>query len=184
MDGGTPAVPRRRGGQSLVEFAALTPVLMLLVFGLLDLGRAAYFQAESADAARDAARVFSAAGPTNLGPGYAAICTEVTNDLANFAQVSCSQVQEAPPYVLGQGDVPAAPEAGSALALIYCGDAADCQNPAVPRADLCDSTDVPAAHTCGSVTVYYGFGILTPLVRSLFGGEFIFTNRASFVSSW
>ena len=184
MKGGRPAPSRRRAGQSLVEFAALAPVLTLLVFGLLDLGRAAYFQAESADASRNAARVFSAAGATNKGPGYTPICTEATNDLADFTRVTCQQVMEAPPYVLGQGDVPAPPAAGTALVLIYCGDTSDCQNPPPSRTDLCDTTDSPAQHTCGSVTVYYGFGILTPLLNTLFGGELMFVNGASFVSSW
>lgn len=175
---------RGSSGQSFVEFAVMAPVLTLLVFGLMDLGRAAYFQAESADGARDGARVFSAATAPHTGPGYAAICTEITNDLSDFAHVACQQVQEAPPYTLGQGDVPTGPAAGSALALIYCGDTADCQHPPNGRSDSCDVADSPAQFTCGSVTIYYGFGLITPLIRTLFGGELMLMASASFVSAW
>ncbi len=175
-------------GQSMVEFAVLAPVLTLLVFGLLDFGRAAYFQAESTDAARDGARVFAAAvtatdGTVIGGPGYGAICQEVTNDLNNFAHVTCHQVSTPPPYALGSEDYPSTPDADTALALIYCGDAADCQS-TTHSSDLCDTSDSPAQHTCGSVTVYYGFRLLTPLISSLFGERLVFVNSGSFVSAW
>jgi Flp pilus assembly protein TadG len=43
-------------GQSMVEFALMLPVLLLLVFGFLDLGRAVYSQSVVANAAREGAR--------------------------------------------------------------------------------------------------------------------------------
>jgi Flp pilus assembly protein TadG len=49
---------RRRceGGQSLIEFAIVLPVVALVVFGLLDLGRAVYSYNTLAQAARQANR--------------------------------------------------------------------------------------------------------------------------------
>ena len=48
---------RRRGrGQALVEFALVFPLLMLLVFALIDLGRVVYAHNTIAEAAREAAR--------------------------------------------------------------------------------------------------------------------------------
>jgi len=48
---------RRRGrGQALVEFALVFPLLMLLVFALIDLGRVVYAHNAIAEAAREAAR--------------------------------------------------------------------------------------------------------------------------------
>ena len=44
-------------GQSLAEFALVLPVLALLIFGLLDLGRAVYVYNTLANAARAGARV-------------------------------------------------------------------------------------------------------------------------------
>jgi Flp pilus assembly protein TadG len=49
-------VPRERG-QGLVEFALVLPIIMLLIFGAVDLGRAVYAYNTIANAARDGARV-------------------------------------------------------------------------------------------------------------------------------
>lgn len=46
----------RERGQSLVEFALVLPVFLLLIFGLIDLGRAVYVSNSLAEAARDGAR--------------------------------------------------------------------------------------------------------------------------------
>jgi Flp pilus assembly protein TadG len=61
---------RRKGksrGQSLAEFALVFPVMALLLFGLLDLGRAVYMYNTLANAARTGARV--AAVNQNAGNG-------------------------------------------------------------------------------------------------------------------
>src|SRR5690349_21987343 len=47
---------RARAGQSLVETALVIPVLALLTFGLLDFGRAYYFQVAVTNAAREGSR--------------------------------------------------------------------------------------------------------------------------------
>ena len=49
---------RSRGrGQTLVEFALVLPVFMLLLFGLIDMGRYVYLNSTLSQAAREAARV-------------------------------------------------------------------------------------------------------------------------------
>jgi Flp pilus assembly protein TadG len=48
---------RRRAGQSLVEMAMVLPLLTFLTFGLVDFGRAYYFQVSITNAAREGARV-------------------------------------------------------------------------------------------------------------------------------
>lgn len=75
----------RRGrlrGQSLTEFAVALPVLLLLVCGILDLGRAFYAAVTVTDAARDGARTLI----TNTGgygpgkeAGYAAAQAAASN---------------------------------------------------------------------------------------------------------
>ena len=47
---------RRDRGQALVEFGLVLPILLLLIFGLVDLGRAVYAQNALSEAARDGAR--------------------------------------------------------------------------------------------------------------------------------
>lgn len=50
--------PRRReGGQSLVEFALLLPVLLVILLGLLDFGRAVFAYNSVSEAARNGSRV-------------------------------------------------------------------------------------------------------------------------------
>ena len=44
-------------GQSLVEFALVFPIFILLVFGLIDMGRYAYVNSTISQAAREGARV-------------------------------------------------------------------------------------------------------------------------------
>ena len=44
-------------GQSLVEFALALPIFMLLLFGLIDMGRYVYLNSTLSQAAREAARV-------------------------------------------------------------------------------------------------------------------------------
>jgi Flp pilus assembly protein TadG len=47
----------RSRGQSLVEFALVLPVFLLMLFGLIDMGRYVYLNSTLSQAAREAARV-------------------------------------------------------------------------------------------------------------------------------
>jgi Flp pilus assembly protein TadG len=47
---------KEKRGQALVEFALVFPLLVLLIFGLIDLGRAVYAQHTLSEAAREGAR--------------------------------------------------------------------------------------------------------------------------------
>ena len=51
---------RRTGGQTLVEFALILPVFILLLFGVLDVGRYVYMNSVLSQAAREGARVAAA----------------------------------------------------------------------------------------------------------------------------
>ena len=53
----TPSNPRREGGQGLVEFALVIPIILVVIVGALDLGRAVYAYNTIANAARQGARV-------------------------------------------------------------------------------------------------------------------------------
>ena len=64
--------PRDRSGersQALIEFALVSPVLLLLIFGIIDIGRAVFYYDTMAHAAREGARSAVAASsplPTNV----------------------------------------------------------------------------------------------------------------------
>jgi Flp pilus assembly protein TadG len=75
---------RRQGGQSLVEFAISSIVLLLLMMGLLDLSRAFYFAVNLDGAAREGARHgawFNTAARANLYLDDADIMTAVNSAL-------------------------------------------------------------------------------------------------------
>lgn len=68
-----------RRGQNLVEFALVLPIFLLLVFGMIDVGRLVYMNSTLSQAAREGARVASVeaywvgkAG-TPTGPGCNAV---------------------------------------------------------------------------------------------------------------
>ncbi len=84
-----PLEKRQSRGQSLVEFALLIPVLMFVLAGVLDLGRAYYSYVMITNAAREGAS-YGASNPTNIGsdcttPGTIkfAACQEAAG--SNFA---------------------------------------------------------------------------------------------------
>src|ERR1700719_4915735 len=119
---------RKSAGQAMVEFAITLPVLILLVAGVLELGRGYVFAIATSDAARDGARYVAGKTSTTNGPGIAAMCTLVTADLnAITSSVSCpaTAVGHLPPF-----SAPAdysAPAAGQAVVAVYCGASLDCK---------------------------------------------------------
>jgi len=62
----TNRVPRRQGrrGQALVEFALILPLLMLVLFGIVEFGRAWNAKQVLTDAAREGARLAVVGDPT------------------------------------------------------------------------------------------------------------------------
>ena len=98
----------------------LAPILLLLVFGVIDLGRGFYYQTQTTDAARDGARLLIGYAPDGsagdadadptcaegntcdsddaIGPGFDAVCDHIQRDLANvaFASPACLQVLTPP----------------------------------------------------------------------------------------
>ena len=65
--------------QALIEFALVSPVLLLLVFGIIDLGRAVFYYDTLNHAAREGARV--AIRASNQLPTNADVLTVVTNHM-------------------------------------------------------------------------------------------------------
>lgn len=65
-------------GQSLVEMALLLPILLLLMVGMLDLGRAFYAYITITNAAREGAR-YAASHPTDDSSSIAAAVAEAAS---------------------------------------------------------------------------------------------------------
>src|SRR5258708_20377036 len=106
---------RRRNrlrGQALVEFALALPILIVLVAGVLEMGRGYSFAGATSDAARDAARYVAGKTSTTNGPGLTAMCNLVKGDLAAVVagtNVTCPTPVNHPPPLVVVADYPPPP---------------------------------------------------------------------------
>ena len=64
---------RPRRGQSMVEFALILPIILLIVFGTIDIGRIVFLKAQLENAVREGARVGRVTQPFNAAPVRARI---------------------------------------------------------------------------------------------------------------
>jgi Flp pilus assembly protein TadG len=159
---------RRRRGQALVEFAISVPILVLLVAGVLELGRGYAFAMATSDAARDGARYVAGKTSTTNGPGLTNMCSLVTADLAAVTTtiVCPTQVNHAPPFVAGVDYT--APVAGQAVVVVYCGTSVNCTG---------SVTSLYESEV--DVYVYYGFSDL-----NLLGGGITISGSSRATTSW
>lgn len=188
-------------GQSLIEFAFLAPVMMLLILGMIDLGRGFYFQTQVTDGARDGARLLVgwASPSTSVGPGFTAVCNEIERDLSGltFASTPCVQMSGPPssnsayPFYTAGTDY-TAPPANQAEALVYCGTSADCVNPGGgsegspggPQATCDSDNSLNTTHTCVIVEVVYTFSFLTIGIQNIAGPSITIQDAAHMATLW
>jgi Flp pilus assembly protein TadG len=152
----------------LVEFAISVPILVLLVAGVLELGRGYAFAMATSDAARDGARYVAGKTSTTNGPGLTNMCSLVTADLAAVTTVIVcpTQVNHAPPFVAGVDYT--APVAGQAVVVVYCGTSVNCTG---------SVTSLYESEV--DVYVYYGFSDL-----NLLGGGITISGSSRATTSW
>jgi Flp pilus assembly protein TadG len=153
----------------MVEFAITLPILILLVAGVLELGRGYVFAIATSDAARDAARYAAGKTSTTNGPGLTNMCNLVRADLAAITStVSCppTQVNHTPPFVAGTDFT--APVAGQAVVAVYCGTSLNCTG---------SVTTYYGSEV--DVYVYYGFSDL-----NLLGGGITISGSSRATTSW
>jgi Flp pilus assembly protein TadG len=178
-------------GQSLIEFAFLAPVMVLLIAGMIDLGRGFYYQTEMTDAARDTARVLAgevqASSPpaAPVGPTFTAGCNEAKRDLYNVDGLNITNV------ACFAGTSTSAPTtAGTANVFIDCGQATDCQTPST-TAQGCGMTSTntnansySTYPSCITVTVVYLFSVLSAQIQTFSGPTIVMTDTAQMDSLW
>lgn len=141
---------------------------MLLVAGMLELGRGYSFAVATSDASRDAARYVAGKTSTTNGPGLASMCSIVTADLqALTTNISCAtQVLHAPPFVAGTDYTK--PVAGQAVVVVYCGTSSNCSG---------STTTLYNSEV--DVSVYYGFSDL-----NLLGGGITISGSSRATTAW
>ena len=86
-----PARRERSSGQSLVEFALVLPLFLLILIGMIDVGRAIWANNSVANAAREAARYAIVHGGTksNLCPVGPPVTTGSNKTVIPSASTSC-----------------------------------------------------------------------------------------------
>lgn len=174
--------PRRRHarhrGQSLVEFALISPLLFFLAFGMVDLGRAIYYENALTNAAREGARIailsdnpcnteYGESSTTNCGTPTGTgttVCGAVKAQAGMIGSWSCTD----------GGVLPATGTADTAYVQVdqYSASTTPCTGTAsqtTPRS----SGNLPI-----SVTVRYYYRPLTPLLSNLFPSTFYIASTS------
>ena len=154
---------RGRRGQSLVEMAMVIPVLTLLTFGLVDFGRAYYFQVSVTNAAREGARVAilniytGPQTPTCSTSNSYATCP-VQTDAAIVSAVNKELMYSA----ISPGSVTICPPHDSSTSTAGCPNTNN-------RVDMWTSGTASNANYYVNVNVTYDFQLYTPLMQQLVG---------------
>lgn len=159
---------RSRRAQALVEFSLLAPVFFLLLFGVIDLGRAGFYFVLGSDLARQGARYAAGYGNTGSGMVDAQVAQQVQVQ-ANAAAIGTFDI----PAGCGTSTPPQPPAALSA-----------CQKPAVGEMHFFIQ-DVPACPACipatphyKKVSTVYGFRPATPMLSDITGTIYIVATAA------
>jgi TadE-like protein len=158
----------RRRGQALVEFSIALPILILIVAGVLELGRGYSYAVATSDAAREGARYVAGKTATNNGPGTDKMCNLIKADVAAVStNFSCpTQVAHALPFIAGVDFV--APTGGQIVVVVYCGTSINCAGGLISQ-----------YHSEIDVGVYYGFNDL-----NLLGGRLTISGTSKTTTSW
>ena len=94
--------PNRQRSQALIEFALVSPVLLILLFGIIDIGRAIFYYDTINHAAREGARV--AVRASNQLPSNADVLSAVNSQMLGVPVTTpCPQgpvTAATPPLVL------------------------------------------------------------------------------------
>src|SRR5258707_11392514 len=173
---------RSQRSQSMVEFALVAPLLLLLLFGIVDFGRVIYTYVTLSQAVNEGARVAirdSPLLPTNADVESAVKAHAVDVALANPCPNGPITAATPPP---GQGwifitepDPPSTPESLSPT----LPDAPRGQ-PWANAAGSCSATNPAHDHEPLQVTIYYNFVPFTPLLRQVTANSIIISAAATY----
>jgi len=171
----------RRRGQGLTEFALVLPILVLIIFGILDLGRVIYYYVGVSEAIGEGGRAASLA--TNGLPTNADVLAAARSQAGYINLAPCPNgpvpagSANLPPagtgwlYITGPSSGPANPNSENAPG----GEAA------APAAGSCQAT-VPALSQGDrlQVTVVYNFVPFTPVIAQVTGSQIVLRPASIF----
>jgi Flp pilus assembly protein TadG len=151
---------RCRAGQSLVEMAMVLPVLAFLTFGLLDFGRAYYFQVSVTNAAREGARV--AILNIYTGPQTPTCSSSTTCPVQTDVNITNAVTNELTYSGITPTSVTICPPHDSTNSTAGCPDTSN-------RVDKWTSGLASNQNYYVTVNVKYDFQLYTPLMQQLVG---------------
>jgi hypothetical protein len=173
-------VKQAQRSQALIEFALVSPVLLLLVFGIIDIGRAVFYYDTLNHAAREGAR--AAVKASNQLPTNADVLTVVTNHMIGTPVVQpCPNgpvttttppantawlyvTQPSPPSAVETSPPPNAPGGEYASA----------------AAGSCSAVNPAGANAPLQVTLRFNLLLITPVVAQATADHILITAAAIF----
>ena len=170
---------RNQRSQALAEFALIAPVLLLVVFGIVDLGRAVFYYNTLAHAAREGAREAESAStplPANADvlatvQGQATGVSVAVNPCPNgpltatnppAGQAWVFVTEPKPPTTIESAPLPNAP--GGEFA--------------APSSGACSAVNPAANNVPLQVTIRYNLVLITPIVGQLSANRIVMTVAA------
>src|SRR5438105_9184732 len=177
---------RRQRSQSMVEFALVAPLLLLMLFGMVDFGRVIYAYITLNQAVNEGARVAIRDSP--LLPTNTDVETAVRNHAVDVTLANpCPNgpiTTAAPPANQGwiyitEPDPPTTPEALSPTL-----EDAPGGEPWANARGSCSATNPAHAHAPLQVTIYYNFVPFTPLIRQVTANNIIISAAATYSTEY
>jgi hypothetical protein len=168
-----------------VEFALVAPLLLLLAFGIVDFGRAMYYQNEITNAAREGARIaILASNPCNTvygnpggscgtssSPAGPTVCGAIDGSASLITHWSCGEGSLLLPGVSGDGTTQTSQPGWAYVEVDQSSSPSSCptvgSNPVTPRS---------SGNLMILVTIHYYFRPLTPIVSSFFPSSFYLSS--------
>ena len=174
---------RGQRAQSIVEFSLVAPVLLLVLFGVLDFGRAMYYYVTLQQAANEGVRV--AIRASNYTDGGGTLHALPTNaDVEAAVQQRAPNTYLANPCVNGPVDTSQVPPANQGW--IYVTDPTGSSTtvnapggqPGGGAYGACNGASPALGHVPLRVTLRFNFVPLTPLISQLTTNQIVLTAYA------
>ncbi len=159
-----PARPHRRStrGQSVVEFALLLPIMLILLLGVVDLARIYTTMLSVESAAREAADY-----GTTMGAGHWQVGAPLNDTAAEMHKRACVASSDLPDYTDADGDPATGCTNPSFAYCVTTSIGGPCTFPLDPVAVCENPTRTPPCWV--TVTLAYDFHLIAPMGIDFFG---------------
>jgi TadE-like protein len=171
---------RSQRSQSMVEFAMIAPVLLLIVFGIVDLGRVLYFYVTIQQAASEGARVavrFSTPLPADDDVETAVKNHAIDMQLGNPCKNGPITSTAPPPNRGWIFITQPSPDPSPVTTQPIPYNAPGGEPPAVASGS-CSAINPGAGHAQLQVTIQYNFVPITPLIQSAAANQIVIQSSA------